>query len=46
MIQRELETALARKILLGEIRDGAHVVVDANPQGLSFTTREQQNAAA
>src|SRR5229473_3193494 len=27
MIQRELETTLARKLLLGEIRDGTHVVV-------------------
>jgi ATP-dependent Clp protease ATP-binding subunit ClpB len=46
MIQRELETALARKILLGEVRDGSHVIVDASPQGLTFTTREPQNAAA
>ena len=46
MIQRELETALARKILLGEVRDGSHVVVDAGQQGLTFTAREPQNAAA
>jgi ATP-dependent Clp protease ATP-binding subunit ClpB len=46
MIQRELETALGRRILTGEIRDGAHVVVDAGPQGLEFTTRESQSAAA
>jgi ATP-dependent Clp protease ATP-binding subunit ClpB len=46
MIQRELETALGRKLLTGEIRDGSHVVVDAGPQGLEFTAHEQQSAAA
>jgi len=46
MIQRELETALSRKLLLGEIRDNSHVVVDAGPQGLDFTSREAQSAAA
>jgi ATP-dependent Clp protease ATP-binding subunit ClpB len=46
LIQRELETALARKLLSGEIRDGDHVVVDAGPRGLEFVTREGQRAAA
>ncbi|MGH7934328.1 MAG: AAA family ATPase, partial [Candidatus Binataceae bacterium] len=46
MIQRELETALGRKILLGEIRDGAHVVVDADARGLTFTSRSPQSVAA
>ena len=46
MIQRELETALGRKLLAGEVRDGSHVVVDAGAQGLEFTTREGQRAAA
>jgi ATP-dependent Clp protease ATP-binding subunit ClpB len=46
MIQRELETALARKLLLGEIRDGTHVVVDTGPHGLEFTSRAPQSAAA
>jgi ATP-dependent Clp protease ATP-binding subunit ClpB len=46
LIQRELETSLSRKLLTGEIRDGAHVVVDAGPRGLEFTSREPQNAAA
>ncbi|HJU12718.1 MAG TPA: ATP-dependent chaperone ClpB [Candidatus Binataceae bacterium] len=46
MIQRELETALGRKLLSGEIRDGSHVVVDAGAKGLEFTTREGQRAAA
>jgi len=46
MIQRELETALGRKLLGGEVRDGSHVVVDAGPRGLEFTTREGQRAAA
>jgi ATP-dependent Clp protease ATP-binding subunit ClpB len=38
LIQSELETALARKILGGEIRDGAKVKVDASGRGLSFTS--------
>jgi ATP-dependent Clp protease ATP-binding subunit ClpB len=46
MIQRELETALARKLLAGEVRDGSHVLVDAGPQGLVFTATDTQNAAA
>jgi len=46
LIQRELETALGRKLLLGEVRDNSHVVVDAGPQGLEFTSREAQSAAA
>ena len=46
MIQRELETALGRKLLTGEVRDGSHVIVDAGPQGLIFTAREPQSAAA
>ncbi|MBM4098012.1 MAG: ATP-dependent chaperone ClpB [Planctomycetes bacterium] len=40
VIQRELETALARKILEGTIRDGQTVTVDAGTDGsLSFTAR-------
>jgi ATP-dependent Clp protease ATP-binding subunit ClpB len=46
MIQRELETALGRKLLAGEVRDGSHVVINAGPRGLEFTTREGQRAAA
>ena len=34
------------KVLLGEVRDNSHVVVDAGPQGLEFTSREVQSAAA
>ena len=38
-IQREIETPLARKILAGEIRDGQHVFIDADPSGaLRFET--------
>ncbi len=36
LIQRELETALGRKILAGEVRDGQKVAVDAGPRGLEF----------
>jgi ATP-dependent Clp protease ATP-binding subunit ClpB len=46
MIQRELETALGRKLLAGEIRDGSHVVVDAGVRGLEFTSRQAESAAA
>jgi ATP-dependent Clp protease ATP-binding subunit ClpB len=46
MIQRELETALGRKIIAGEIRDGSHVVVDAGVRGLELTSRDSQSAAA
>jgi ATP-dependent Clp protease ATP-binding subunit ClpB len=45
-IQRELETALGRKLLLGEIRDGSHVIVDTGLHGLEIRPRENQNAAA
>jgi ATP-dependent Clp protease ATP-binding subunit ClpB len=45
-IQRELETALGRKLLLGEIRDGSHVVVDTGAHGLEIKPSERQNAAA
>jgi len=40
VIQRELETALARKILEGSVRDGQAVKVDANASGaLEFTAK-------
>jgi ATP-dependent Clp protease ATP-binding subunit ClpB len=38
-IQREIETPLARRILAGEIHDGQHVFIDADPSGpLRFET--------
>ena len=46
IIQRELETALGRKLLTGEIRDGSHVVVNAGPRGLELSAREGQRVAA
>ncbi|RIH88041.1 Chaperone protein ClpB [Meiothermus luteus] len=39
VIQRELETPLARKILAGEVNDGAHVYVTPGPLGLAFEVR-------
>ncbi|MFZ1889504.1 MAG: ATP-dependent chaperone ClpB [Candidatus Binataceae bacterium] len=36
LIQSELETALARRILTSEIRDGSKVIVDASGRGLDF----------
>ena len=46
MIQRELETALGRKLILGEVRDGSRVVVDAGPQGLEIRSSASESAAA
>jgi ATP-dependent Clp protease ATP-binding subunit ClpB len=45
-IQRELETALGRKLILGEVRDGSRVVVDAGPQGLEIKPSPTESAAA
>ncbi len=45
LIQRELESALGRKIVAGEIRDGSRVVVDAGPQGLKFDSTVLASAA-
>ena len=39
LVQQELETGLARKILAGEVRDGSKVVVDAGPRGLTFEVK-------
>jgi ATP-dependent Clp protease ATP-binding subunit ClpB len=45
-VQHELETALARKILAGEVRDGCRIVVDAGPRGLTFEVKEPTAKAA
>ncbi len=45
LIQRELETALGRKILSGEVRDNSRVKVDAGAQGLQFKSRALSAAA-
>ncbi|MGC1343927.1 MAG: ATP-dependent chaperone ClpB [Candidatus Binataceae bacterium] len=39
LIQSELETALARKILTSEIRDGSKVTVDTAGRGLEFKSQ-------
>ncbi|GAA5334864.1 MULTISPECIES: ATP-dependent chaperone ClpB [Thermus] len=44
VIQRELETPLAKKILAGEVKEGDRVVVDATPQGLVFHTATRVEA--
>jgi ATP-dependent Clp protease ATP-binding subunit ClpB len=44
VIQRELETPLSRKILSGEVADGAQVYVGAGPLGLTFETRKPVQA--
>jgi ATP-dependent Clp protease ATP-binding subunit ClpB len=45
MIQRELETALGRKLLTGEVRDVSKVVIDAGPGGLRFNSEQLASAA-
>jgi ATP-dependent Clp protease ATP-binding subunit ClpB len=46
LVQHDLETALARKILAGEMRDGSKIVVDAGPRGLTFDVKEPSAKAA
>jgi len=46
MIQRELETSLGRKLIMGEVRDGSRVIVDAGPQGLEIKASAPESAAA
>jgi len=46
IIQRELETALGRKLISGEIRDGSRVKVDAGNKGLEFATIATADGAA
>src|ERR1700733_2667908 len=45
LIQRELETALGRKLLSGEIRDSSRVIVDAGARGLEFSSKPLAAAA-
>ncbi|HVN63682.1 MAG TPA: AAA family ATPase, partial [Candidatus Binataceae bacterium] len=45
LIQRELETALGRRLIAGEISDGSRVKVDAGPRGLEFTSKPLATAA-
>ena len=45
LLQRELETALGRKILAGEIPDRSRVVVDFAGGGLGFRTEPGAEAA-
>ncbi len=44
LLQKEIETTLGRKILAGEIADGAHVVVDYD--GHALTVHARPSAAA
>ncbi|HYK66266.1 MAG TPA: AAA family ATPase, partial [Patescibacteria group bacterium] len=45
LIQRELETALGRKLLAGEIRDHSQVKVDVGARGLEFSGKPLASAA-
>ena len=46
LIQSEIETVIARKIVAGEIRDGSQVKVDTSARGLAFTSESQGAATA
>jgi ATP-dependent Clp protease ATP-binding subunit ClpB len=45
-IQRHLETAIGRLIVGGKVPEGQTVVVDAGPDGLTFTPRDSRALAA
>jgi ATP-dependent Clp protease ATP-binding subunit ClpB len=45
LIQRELETALGRKLLSGEVRDASKVIVDVGARGLEFRSEPLKSAA-
>ena len=36
-VQRNVETPLSRGILAGEFHEGAHIMVDVGPSGLTFS---------
>ena len=40
LIQREVQDALAMKLLSGEVRDGDHLTIDRGPEGLEFRVSE------
>ncbi len=46
VIQKEVETALGRRLLKGEVRDGQTVVVDHDPARGELTFRAQAKAEA
>ncbi|MBF6569827.1 MAG: ATP-dependent chaperone ClpB [Candidatus Binataceae bacterium] len=45
LIQRELETALSRRLLSGDVRDGSRVRIDAGAGGLEFASHPLATAA-
>ena len=45
LIQKEIETALGRKILAGEVAERSRVVVDYGPQGLTLDVSPLAEAA-
>ena len=45
LLQKELETALGRKMLAGELKDHSSVVVDHGPAGLTLEATPVANAA-
>jgi ATP-dependent Clp protease ATP-binding subunit ClpB len=43
LIQQKIENALAGRILRGEVRDGDHIVVDAEGKTFTFTVRRRDD---
>jgi len=39
VIQQELENAIARKVLAGDIRDGQHITIDGAGKGFKFRVK-------
>jgi ATP-dependent Clp protease ATP-binding subunit ClpB len=46
LIQRELETALGRKLIAGEVADGSKVEVEVGPRGLEIRSQKPESVAA
>ena len=46
VIQTEVETALARRLIAGEVRDGDRIVVDVGPSGLTLQSARGNGRAA
>ncbi|MCL5269366.1 MAG: AAA family ATPase, partial [bacterium] len=45
LIQRQIETALGRRIIAGDIRDGSTIEIGVKDGALTFTTAEAEHAA-
>lgn len=45
LLQKELETALGRKLIAGEVHDNSRIVVDYRDEGLTFSSQPLAEAA-